>query len=102
MKPPLELVRIVGGKRYSVATATLLAGDDWWDGHNYERYGCNAFLYRTPGGRYFAVFLSAWQGKLDKLVPVSQNEAASMYEYDLLKHYVAYEAAFPRVKIVDA
>jgi len=102
MRPPLELVRIVDGKRYSVATATLLAGDDWWDGHNYERYGRNTFLYRTPGGRYFAVTLTCWQGERDKLVPVQQDEAVGMYENDLPKHYVAYEAAFPRVKIVDA
>ena len=102
MRPPLELVRIVDGKRYSVATATLLAGDDWWDGHNYERYGRNTFLYRTPGGRYFAVTLTCWQGERDKLVPVLQNDAVSIYENDLPKHYVDYEDAFPGVKIVDA
>ena len=37
MKAPEHFGSVVGGKRYSVAKATLLAGDDYWDGNNYER-----------------------------------------------------------------
>ena len=37
MKAPEHFESVVGGKRYSVATAMLLAGDDYWDGNNYER-----------------------------------------------------------------
>jgi len=53
-----------------VSTATLLAGDDWWDGHNWERQGRNTCLYRTPRGAYFTVTFSQWQGEGDRLDPV--------------------------------
>lgn len=39
MNSPDKFTRIIDRKRYSVETATLLAGDDYWDGHNYERHG---------------------------------------------------------------
>jgi hypothetical protein len=102
MKPPEKFTKIIGKKRYSVEKATLIAADDYWDGHNFERSGRNEFLYRTPGGNYFTVNLTQWQGERDILTPVSQEEAISLYEGSLTEHYVKYSEAFPGVEVKDA
>lgn len=102
MKPPEKFTRIVGRKRYSVATATLIAGDDYWDGHNWERHGRNTFLYRTPNGAYFTVTLSQWQGEQNSLDPVTLEEAIDLYEGRLTEHAVSYADAFPGVEVKDA
>lgn len=102
MKPPEEFVKIVNRKRYSTATATLLASDAYWDGHNFERSGRNRFLYRTPHGSYFVVTLTRWQGERDRLEPVEQDEAIELYETSLTEHEVSYQDAFPGVEIADA
>ena len=83
MKAPTKFVRIIDRKRYDVATATLLADDAYWDGHNFERHGRNCFLYRTPKGNYFTVNLSQWQGEQDTLTPVSQDDAIDLFERTL-------------------
>ena len=102
MKPPDKFTRIVDRKRYSVATAALLAGNDYWDGHNFERSGRNMFLYRTPGGAYFTVTLSQWQGEQNSLDPVSLEDAIALYEGSLSEHEVNYAEAFPGVNVEDA
>ena len=102
MKPPEKFTRIVGRKRYSVATATLIAGDDYWDGHNFERHGRNTFLYRTPKGAYFTVTLTQWQGEQDHLSPITQDEAIQLYETSLTEHELPYTEAFPGVNVEDA
>jgi hypothetical protein len=102
MKPPEKFTRIVDRTRYSVATATLIAGDDYWDGHNFERRGRNTFLYRTPNGAYFTVTLSQWQGESDKLTPIDLDAALSLYEDSLTEHEVSYAEAFPGVEVRDA
>ncbi|MBW7863590.1 MAG: hypothetical protein H3C30_04145 [Candidatus Hydrogenedentes bacterium] len=102
MNPPKNMVRIIGGRRYSTATATLLAADDYWDGHNHERRGRNRFLYRTPNGRYFTVTLTQWQGERDSLEPVPQEDAVALYEGPLSEHYETHAEAFPGVEVVDA
>lgn len=102
MKPPENFEKIIDRRRYSTATATLIASDAYWDGHNFERSGRNCFLYRTPNGAYFLVTLTRWQGEFDHLEPVSEGEAIDLYEGALSEHEVAYEDAFPGVEIVDA
>lgn len=109
MKPPENMIRIYDRKRYSVATATLITGDDFWDGHNFERRGRNTWLYRTIGGAYFLVTLTQWQGEQDSLIPVSLEEAITMYEgspnqwgADLTEHRETYAEAFPGVIVEDA
>jgi hypothetical protein len=102
MQAPTDFVRIVNRQRYSVETATLLAHDAYWDGHNFERSGRNTFLYRTRKGSYFTVHLTQWQGEQDTLIPRSQEEALELYEGPLSEHAVAYEAAFPGVDVTDA
>jgi len=88
--------RVVNGQRYSVATATLLASDEYWDGSNWERGGRNTFLYKTRAGAFFRVDLSQWQGERDTLTPISREEAIELYE-QLEEHEVEYEAAFDAV-----
>jgi len=102
MRPPNDMTRIVNRTRYSVATAELLAGDDFWDGNNWERHGRNTFLYRTPRGKYFTVTLTQWQGEQDALTPVSLEKAIELYEGQLPEHYTPYDEAFPEVEVLDA
>lgn len=101
MKPPSEFEKIVDRKRYNTATATLLAGDDFWDGHNFERSGRNTFLYRTPRGAYFQVILTQWQGERDTLTPLTLDQAIELYEH-LAERRVEYQDAFPGVDVQDA
>jgi len=102
MHAPENMIRIVDRVRYSTRTATLIAGDDYWDGHNWERQNRNRFLYRTPKGLYFVVTLTQWQGEQDSLEPVSEDEAISLFEGPLSEHEIDYEEAFPDVEVVDA
>jgi hypothetical protein len=100
---PVKRSRIVDGLRYSTETATLIAGDDWWDGHNWERRGTNTFLFRTPRGRYFVQRRSQWEGADDgRIEPVSVDEAINLYTYELREHRVPYEDAFPGIEVEDA
>jgi hypothetical protein len=94
--------RIIEGRRYDTETATLLADNVYWDGHNMERSGRNAWLYRTPNGRYFTVSGTLWQGERDTLAPVSLEEARRLYENILPEHAVAYEEAFPGIEVIAA
>ncbi len=98
---PKEMCEVIGGKRYDTKTATLIAGDDWWDGHNYERRGTNTFLYRTKKGNYFVQRLSQWEGAVDRLEPLTQDEAAQMWG-NLPERRCSFEEAFPGVKIEEA
>ena len=97
-----KMTVIVNRKKYSTETATLLASDCYWDGHNFERNGRNEFLYRTPKGEYFTVNMSMWQGERDTLTPVTEDEAIELFEGSLTEHEVKYAEAFPNVKIEDA
>ena len=101
MKAP-SMTRIVDRKKYSTKTATLLAADDYWDGHNFERHGRNTFLYRTPKGAYFTATVTMWQGEQDSLEPVTLDEAISLYEGSLTEHYESYTDAFPTVDVEEA
>ncbi len=102
MKPPTDFVRIINRKRYSVKTATLIAGNDFWDGHNFERSGRQKFLYKTQNGNFFTVNLTQWQGEQDTLIPVSQDEAIELFEGNLTEHRVNYAEAFPDVNVEEA
>ena len=75
MKPPEDLTRIIDEKRYSTKTATLLCGDDYWDGRSWERHGRNTWLYRTPKGKYFQVYFIECQGEQSEIItPRSLDE----------------------------
>jgi hypothetical protein len=101
---PRPFTQIIDRKKYDTETATLLSGDDYWDGHNWERSGRNTFLYRTPKGAYFAFNLTCWQGEADSLEPLTEGEAVALYEsHDAHGDVrVPFEDAFPGVKVEEA
>jgi hypothetical protein len=99
---PQEFSKIIDRKRYSTATATLIAHDAYWDGHNFERNGRNSYLYRTPKGAFFTVNQTCWQGERDTLTPVTQEDAIDLYEGALTDHEISYREAFPGVTVEEA
>ena len=68
---PCDMTAVIDRKRYSTRTARLLVDDACWDRHNFERYGRNTFLYRSPGGSYFALHMTCWQGEKDHIEPLT-------------------------------
>ena len=101
---PLDVVQVVDGRRYSTLTATLLAGDDYWDGHNFERRGMNLFLFRTPKGAYFTQTRTCWDGSQQndgRLTPVTQADAIGLFE-SMREQRVTWEEAFPGISVEDA
>lgn len=90
---PYNMDEIIGGRRYRTETATLIASDVWWDGHNDERNGTNSFLFKTPNGAFFLQFQSQWQGSRDTITPITMGEAKIKYE-ELPTHEVEYRDAF--------
>ncbi len=101
MRPSEDMEAVVNRVRYRVRGSTLLAHDEYWDGRNRERNGRNTFLYRSPGGRYFAVHLTMWQGERDRIEPLDEDEAAALYE-GLPEHEVPWEEAFPTLPLEEA
>jgi len=98
---PQKMVEVIEGLRYDTTKATLIAGDDYWDGHNFERRGRNQFLYRTPKGNYFVLHRSQWEGEGDRIEPVTESAAQEMWE-QLSERRVTFEEAFPGVKVEEA
>ena len=92
---------VIDKKIYDTSTAVLIAGNDYWDGSNFERHGRNEFLYRTPKGNYFTVSLTQWQGERDTLTPLEEAEAVELWEH-LPERRVEFAEAFPGVKIEEA
>ena len=96
-KEKKKLVRGVrevhGGLLYDIDTATLLASDRYWDGHNWNRLGRNEYLYKTKNGRYFVRHVSYWEGENDRLEPCQKEEAKEVFE-KLTEKEVTYEEAF--------
>jgi len=98
---PVSMTEIIDRKKYSTESATLIAGNDYWDGHNYERHGRQTFLYRTSKGGYFAVHLTQWQGEQDRIEPLCVDEAVTFWE-NLTERRVEFVEAFPGVEVTDA
>ena len=98
---PIRMRKVIGGVRYDTEKAVIIAHDCYWDGHNMERNGRNTYLYKTPKGRYFAVYQTLWQGELDSLEPLSEDEAIYLYE-QLPEHEAEFEEAFPFAEVEEA
>jgi len=96
-----EWNEVIGRKRYSTATATLIADDAFWDGHNYERRGRNTFLFKTPNNNYFIVHRTQWQGEISRLEALTHDDALTLWE-SLPEKHVEFEEAFPGVQVEDA
>ncbi len=104
MKPYL-MKQVIDRMTYNTETATLISGDDYWDGNNWERSGTNTFLYRTKNGRYFSQYQSQWQGDNDRLIAMSESEAIVLYEQHQIHGELreeCFEDAFPGVEISEA
>jgi hypothetical protein len=103
MKPSI-MCRIIDRKRYDTDKSDVVCGNDWWDGHNYERHGTNQFLFRTKKGNYFFQVLTQWQGSCDELIPCSVDEAMEFYRICSSHHEerMTFEEAFPNVVIEEA
>jgi hypothetical protein len=100
---PLNFKQTVDGKRYSTQTSKLLCGDDYWDGHSWERSGTNTFLYRTRKGSYFKLHMTQWEGESDWIEPVDEGEAVEFFTAcDPSEQRVKFEEAFPEVPIEAA
>ena len=98
---PYKMIRVIDGKRYNTSTATLIASDAYWDGHNWERRGRNEFLYRTQNANYFLFRMTQWQGEADSIEPLSESEAIHHFQ-NLEEQEVTFEIAFPLVEVEDA
>jgi len=97
---PQRMTEVIAGKRYNTNTGLLIAGDDYWDGHDWERRGRNIFLYKTKNGNYFSVAVTKWQGERDLIHPITQEEAISLWE-SLPNRRVEFEEAFSGVTVED-
>jgi len=74
------MVKVINGKRYDTDTASLVAHDRYWDGHNFERGGRNHYLYVTRKGNFFLYCTSLWQGELpEDITPITADEAKEWY-----------------------
>ena len=98
---PREMIEVIDGFRYNTSTATLIAGNNYWSHCSFERSGRNAYLYRTLNGKYFATYVTHWQGELDRLEPLTQGAAIKMFE-NLPKKLVEFSEAFPGVTVEEA
>jgi len=85
--------QIINGKQYNTETAILVASNNYWDGHNWERGGRNTFLYKTKKGNFFLYYATLWQGERDYIEPISTNEAKYYYE-NLPEHPIKYKEVF--------
>ena len=97
---PCTMSTVVDRRRYSTTSATLLAGDDYWDGHNYERHGRQTYLYRTPAGRYFATHLTQWQDEQDRIEALALDATIALYE-GLTEQRQPFAEAFPGVEVEE-
>ena len=94
--------QIVNNLRYDTQKSDLIAEDEFRDGNNRQYHGRNKYLYRTKNGNYFLVTETVWQGERDSLEPVSEKQAAELYETILVNHNEDYEDAFPNIEVKDA
>jgi len=85
--------QVIDGKLYNTETATLLASNHVWDGHNWERQGRNRFLYKTKKGNFFLYNTTLWQGEIDYIEAISEASAKQYYE-ELPETVAEYETAF--------
>ena len=69
--------QIVNGLKYDTEKADLVASNEYWDGHNWDRDGRNTYLYKTENGRYFLLHTSRWEGERDRIEPVTTRIAPS-------------------------
>jgi hypothetical protein len=90
---PRKIEAVVDKLKYTTEGAELLASDAFFDGRNWERQGRNTFLYRTKKGRYFIVKQTTIRGEWDKLEPLEEGDAMTLYS-TLPTKEIPFESAF--------
>jgi hypothetical protein len=63
--------------------------------------GTSILLFRGIKGHYFTLILSDWQDETDRIEPCSIGDAMTLYR-DLKEKVLAWEDAFPEVKVQEA
>lgn len=84
---------IINKKRYNTVTATEVASNKYWDGHNWDRQGRSTTLFKTKKGNFFTYNETRWQGEQNSIRPLSKEEAMDIYE-ELPEQEMTYEEAF--------
>ena len=85
---------IIGGLKYDIGTAKLLADNEFSDGTNRLYNGRSAALYRTGKGRYFMVNTTIWEGESDHITPLDNEEARTAFESMNNRHETYTDAGF--------
>jgi len=78
---------------YNTQTANIVAHGSFWGGCMGDQLGRSQILYKTKKGEFFIFYETNWEDELDRLEPVSYDEALSLY-YDLLCPEMDYIEAF--------
>lgn len=91
-----KMSEVLDGVRYDTEKAEIVASNEYWDGHNFERQGRNCHLYKTKKGNFFVGYSTQWQGERDYINPVSKGEAKELYE-NLQEKDMTWEEAFEEV-----
>lgn len=103
MQPSDDMQKVMGGKRYNVRTAILLASDEFGEGYKpAEKRGLYTFLYRTRGGAFFRVVINIRDDarETDTIEALTKDDAMELYE-SLPEQHVEYEKAFEDVGEAD-
>ncbi len=98
---PENIIWVKAGKQYRTDTATLVAHDAYWNGHQFEQSGRNTFLFRTPNGNFFAQYQTLLPGEIDKITPLETSEALQLYQ-SLRKKEVPFRVVFPHIRAEEA
>jgi len=98
---PQNMIWVAAGKRYRTDTATLIAHDEYWNGHHFEQNGRNTFLFRTPNGNFFAQYQTLLPGEINRITPLEANEALRLYQ-SLHRKEVPFRVVFPCITEEDA
>lgn len=88
-----QITQIIDGVRYDTEKAEIVASNEVWDGHNWERNGRNKHLYKSANGRFFVGYSTLWQGQRCYIEAVSEDTAMQLYE-ELPEQEIEYEQAF--------
>jgi len=96
-----SMVAVINRKKYATSDATIIASDEYWDGHNWERRGRNQWLLRGKNGNYFLQTQTQWQGERNTITALTKEDAIEIYE-QLPEHEVEFEQAFPGVTVEEA
>ncbi|QNE38966.1 hypothetical protein F1C16_05065 [Hymenobacter sp. NBH84] len=85
--------KVIGGKLYNTATATLVAGDDAWNGQTYGSDFSKDYLYKTQKGNFFLYHTTRMQGETEYIKPVTKEEAMEIFE-EMDNQRLEYAEAF--------